>query len=254
MFRATNSRNRHGRVLLEGRVVHVEDILADPEYAGPRDLCALPATDHASGCRCCAMASRSASSDVPGGVEPFTERQIELVRTFADQAVSRSRMRGCSTNCGTAPTIWRSVRPNCASPSTTWAMASAMFDEAAAAGGVEPQFPGDPRSARRVSRRAADLSRITSAYLAERGEFGAVRSGGRASPRHRERSRSARRVRAHRARMAGCSKSATTRCRRGGFVLIYARHHRAQTKRGRNQSGRDAARSEPHDRRPHTAI
>src|SRR5262249_15677675 len=76
----------HGRALLEGKVIHIPDVLADPDYTWVeaqklgsfRTILGVPML----------------RDGVPIGgltlsrseVRPFTDKQIELVQTFADQA------------------------------------------------------------------------------------------------------------------------------------------------------------------------
>src|SRR5262249_13137826 len=76
-----------GRMALEGRTVHVSDVLADPEYTGTeyqsrggfRTLLVVPLLRDGV-----VIAAFSLGRLV---VKPFTEKEIELVETFADQAV-----------------------------------------------------------------------------------------------------------------------------------------------------------------------
>jgi signal transduction histidine kinase len=75
-----------GRALLEGTVVHIPDVGADPEYtyAGPafgnfRTIVAVPMLREGTAIGVLALMRHA--------VRPFSDKQIELVQTFADQAV-----------------------------------------------------------------------------------------------------------------------------------------------------------------------
>ena len=76
-----------GRAVLEGRTVHIPDVLADPEYdygegqkvGGYRTLLGVPLMREGA-----AIGALVLGRSAP---RPFTDKQIELVQTFADQAV-----------------------------------------------------------------------------------------------------------------------------------------------------------------------
>ncbi len=75
-----------GRALLEGKVVHIPDVLADPDYAwteaqklgGYRTILGVPMMREGVAIGVLALTRDE--------VRPFSDKQIELVSTFADQA------------------------------------------------------------------------------------------------------------------------------------------------------------------------
>ena len=79
--------NASGRVVLEGRTIHIPDVLADPEYhetdrqkaLGYRTLIGVPLLRQGTPIGVFALTRDE--------VNPFTGKQIELVTTFGDQAV-----------------------------------------------------------------------------------------------------------------------------------------------------------------------
>ena len=78
--------NASGRALLEGKVVHIPDVEADPEYTfvegqklgGFRTILSVPMLREGRPIGVLTLTRRD--------VRPFSEKQLELVSTFADQA------------------------------------------------------------------------------------------------------------------------------------------------------------------------
>jgi hypothetical protein len=123
-----------GRTALEGQTVHIPDVLADPEYkwaeaqraAGYRTVLGIPMIREGvvigviSLCR--------------GEVQPFTQRQIELLTTFADQAVIAVEnvrlFEGLQARTNELARSWRSCGPwggpsRPSAPRWTWGRSSA---------------------------------------------------------------------------------------------------------------------------------
>ena len=105
-----------GRVALEGRAMHIPDVLADPEYQatgyqkvfGYRTNLGVPLMREGT-----TIGVFSLTRDK---VNPFNEKQIELATTFAIKPSSRSRTRGClrrsSSVRGNSPNRWSNRPPH----------------------------------------------------------------------------------------------------------------------------------------------
>src|SRR5262249_58726741 len=79
--------SRSGRAVVDKRTVHIPDVLADPDYTwsesqsviGQRTMLAVPLLREGEAIGVIAM--------IRTEVKPYTDKQIGLIGTFADQAV-----------------------------------------------------------------------------------------------------------------------------------------------------------------------
>jgi len=109
-----NQSSGAGRAFSTGRVVHFPDVLADPDYrlsevqrlGDYRSLLAVPLLREQETIGVFSLSRTRA--------EPFSQRQIDLVQTFADQAVIAIQNAGCSTRPKSAGAADRDVgNPAC---------------------------------------------------------------------------------------------------------------------------------------------
>ena len=107
---------------MEGRVIHIPNVDADPEYTsdrgaarhgGFRTLLGVPMLREGEAVGVLTLMRTEA--------RPFTDKQIELVDTFADQAVDRHRERAAVRGgAGSAPANCRSRSTTCAPRRIVW--------------------------------------------------------------------------------------------------------------------------------------
>jgi two-component system NtrC family sensor kinase len=222
-----------GRVALDGKVVHVTDCAADPEYrlreaitlARQRTALGVPLLREGQLIGVIVLARDR--------VEPFTERQIELVRTFADQAVIAIENARLLTELRERQAELRVTFDNMGD-------GVAMFDATARLGAWNRNFQElldlpDAFLARRPSYAESF------GYLAERGEFG---SADLEAELARSLEDTSREMRYERTRPDG----RVIEVRRnpvpgGGFVLIYADITERKRSEAAIRAARDAAES-----------
>ena len=108
-----------GRALLERRIVQIEDVRAHRKNNG-RKLCGWAISILSWGADGAPGSGDRVLALTRSEVRPFTDKQIELVATFADQAAIAIEMYGCSKVLKPAPANWRSRWKNCAPRKTVW--------------------------------------------------------------------------------------------------------------------------------------
>jgi GAF domain-containing protein len=90
-----------GHAVSERKVIHVADVQTEPAYASSPVVVRLTGVRTILGVPLLRLGEPIGVLSLGRWrVEPFTDRQIELVRTFADQRSSRWRTRACSASCG----------------------------------------------------------------------------------------------------------------------------------------------------------